>query len=47
MHGTKDLVQYNAVTSRQRMLDINPNININIYPVAFTAENALDISSDY
>ncbi|MCE5208228.1 MAG: molybdopterin-synthase adenylyltransferase MoeB [Chloroflexi bacterium] len=47
MHGTSTVGEFKAESARQRMLDINPTIHIDTFPVPFTSENALDIAAGY
>jgi sulfur-carrier protein adenylyltransferase/sulfurtransferase len=43
IHGTKDIGRKKLDSAADRMLDINPNVEIVKYEVALTSENALDI----
>ena len=47
IHGTSSLNQLKVESARERMLDINPDISVEIYNEPFTSENALRIAADY
>ena len=47
IHGTKDVGRKKLDSAADRMLDINPHIEIVKHEVALTSENALDIFKDY
>jgi molybdopterin/thiamine biosynthesis adenylyltransferase/rhodanese-related sulfurtransferase/molybdopterin converting factor small subunit len=47
IHGTKDVGRKKLDSASDRMLDINPNVRLDLYEVALTSENALDILSGY
>ena len=47
IHGTSQLGQLKVESARQRMLDINPDIQVEVYNEPFTSENALRIAQDY
>ena len=47
IHGTKDVGRKKLDSAADRMLDINPHIEIVKHDVALTSENALDIFKDY
>jgi molybdopterin/thiamine biosynthesis adenylyltransferase/rhodanese-related sulfurtransferase len=47
IHGTHTLGQRKVISARQRLADINPSIQIDIYDEPFTSENALKISQPY
>jgi adenylyltransferase/sulfurtransferase len=47
IHGTKDVGRKKLDSAAERMLDINPNIQIDRHEVALSSENALDIIKDY
>jgi molybdopterin/thiamine biosynthesis adenylyltransferase/rhodanese-related sulfurtransferase len=47
IHGTSQLGQLKVESARQRMLDINPDIQVEIYNEPFTSENAMRIAQDY
>jgi adenylyltransferase/sulfurtransferase len=47
IHGTSALDQYKVESGKARMLDINPQIEVEVYNVLFTSENALEIAKGY
>src|SRR5258707_14132307 len=47
IHGTKDVGRKKLDSAADRMLDINPNVQIDRYEVMLSSENALDILSGY
>lgn len=47
IHGTSQLGELKVESARQRMLDINPDIQVEMYNEPFTSENALQIAQDY
>jgi adenylyltransferase/sulfurtransferase len=47
IHGTSQLGQLKVESARQRMLDINPDIQVDVYNEPFTSENAMRIAQDY
>ena len=47
IHGTSNLNQLKVDSARERMLDINPTINVETYNEPFTSENALRIAEGY
>lgn len=47
IHGTSSLNQLKVESARERMLDINPDISVEIYNEPFTSENALHIAAGY
>jgi len=47
IHGQSSLGQLKVESARQRMLDINPEIQVDIYNEPFTSENAYQISDPY
>jgi adenylyltransferase/sulfurtransferase len=47
IHGTSQLGQLKVESARQRMLDINPDIQVEVYNEPFTSENAMRIAQDY
>ena len=47
LHDTAHLGQPKVVSARERLLGINPNITVKIYPEPFTCDNALDILDEY
>jgi len=47
IHGMSGLDTLKVESARERMLDINPDIEVEIYNEAYTSENALRIAEDY
>jgi adenylyltransferase/sulfurtransferase len=47
IHGTSGLGTLKVESARQRMLDINPDIQVDVYNEPFTSENAMRIAQDY
>jgi sulfur-carrier protein adenylyltransferase/sulfurtransferase len=47
IHSTKDVGRNKIDSAAEKMLGINPNLNIAKHEVALTSENALDIIKDY
>jgi molybdopterin/thiamine biosynthesis adenylyltransferase/rhodanese-related sulfurtransferase len=47
IHGTSGLGELKVDSARQRMLDINPDIEVEVYNEPFTSENAMQIAEDY
>jgi len=47
IHGTSQIGKLKVESARQRMLDINPDIQVEVYNEPFTSENALQIAKDY
>jgi adenylyltransferase/sulfurtransferase len=47
IHGTKDVGRKKLDSAADRMLDINPNVQIDRYEVALDSSNALDILKPY
>jgi adenylyltransferase/sulfurtransferase len=47
IHGTSQIGKLKVESARQRMLDINPDIQVEVYNEPFTSENALQIAQDY
>jgi len=47
IHGTSGVGQLKVESARQRMLDLNPGIEVLTYNVPFTSENAMRIAVDY
>jgi molybdopterin/thiamine biosynthesis adenylyltransferase/rhodanese-related sulfurtransferase len=47
IHGTSQLGKLKVESARQRMLDINPDIQVEVYNEPFTSENAMRIAQDY
>ncbi|MGH3145494.1 MAG: ThiF family adenylyltransferase, partial [Rubrobacter sp.] len=47
LHGTSDVGRPKVESARDRILDINPNVEIVVHEEALTSENALEIFEDY
>jgi sulfur-carrier protein adenylyltransferase/sulfurtransferase len=47
IHGTSTIGMLKVESARQHLLDLNPDIQIDIYNEAFTSQNARQISADY
>ncbi len=47
IHGTNNLGKLKVDSARERMLDINPDIDVDTYNEPLTSENAMAISKDY
>jgi sulfur-carrier protein adenylyltransferase/sulfurtransferase len=47
LYSTADIGNSKAETARQKLLAINPHLHIQVYPVALTAQNALEIIATY
>lgn len=47
IHGTSGIGTLKVESARQRMLDLNPDIEVQVYNEPFTSENAMRIAADY
>jgi sulfur-carrier protein adenylyltransferase/sulfurtransferase len=47
IHGTSGLGALKVESARQRMLDLNPDIEVEVYNEPFTSENAMRIAQGY
>src|SRR5512144_1835928 len=47
IHGTKDVGRPKLESARERIADINPNVQVDPYEVPLTSENALEILAPY
>jgi adenylyltransferase/sulfurtransferase len=47
IHGTSGLGSLKVESARERMLDLNPNIQVDVFNQPFTSENALRIAEPY
>ena len=47
IHGTSDIGKRKTESARESILDINPNVTVNIHETLLTSDNALDIIGDY
>ena len=47
IHGTAGIGSLKVESARKRMLDLNPDIEVEVYNEPFTSDNALRIAQDY
>jgi len=47
LYGTKDIGRKKAEVARERVAQINPNVDVQAHETRLTSENALDILKDY
>ena len=47
LFGQKDVGRPKAEAARERVLDLNPHLNVIAHNIALTSENALEIVADY
>lgn len=47
IHGTSGIGALKVESARQRMLDLNPDIQVDVYNEPFTSANAVQIAADY
>ncbi|HEV3476637.1 MAG TPA: ThiF family adenylyltransferase, partial [Rubrobacteraceae bacterium] len=47
IHGTSDLGRPKMESAREKIEDINPNVNVEAFEEALTSENALEIVEDF
>ena len=47
IHGTQRIGTLKVESARDRMLDLNPDIEVEVYNEPFTSENAMRIAADY
>jgi adenylyltransferase/sulfurtransferase len=47
IHGTSRIGVLKVESARQRMLDVNPDIQVDVYNEPFTSQNAMRIAADY
>ena len=47
IHGTSGLGSLKVESARKRMMDLNPDIQVDVYNEPFTSENAMRIAQDY
>ena len=47
IHGTRDVGRPKIASAKDRLLDINPNVNIETYETRLTSQNALEIIKQY
>ena len=47
LHGTKDVGRKKLNSARDRIREINPNVQVDLHDTFFRAENAMEIAKDY
>ncbi len=47
LHGTKDVGRKKILSARDRIKDVNPNVQVRLHDAFFTAANAREIVEDY
>jgi adenylyltransferase/sulfurtransferase len=47
IHGTSDVGRPKVESARDKIEDINPNVEVRVHEEALTSENALEIFADY
>src|SRR5579885_1904364 len=47
LHGTKDVGRHKLESARDRLADVNPEINLELHRVRFSSDNAQEIVSRY
>jgi molybdopterin/thiamine biosynthesis adenylyltransferase/rhodanese-related sulfurtransferase len=47
VHGTRSLGQRKVESARERLLDINPDVQVDVYDEPFTSDNAFRIAEPY
>src|SRR5512147_678284 len=47
IHGTSTVGVLKVESARSRLVDLNPDIQVDVYNEAFTSENALEIARNY
>lgn len=47
IHGTSTIDQLKVESARDRMLDLNPDIQVDVYNEPFTSQNAMRIAEEY
>ena len=47
LHGTKDVGRKKLNSARDRIREVNPNVQVDLYDTYFTSENALEIVEPY
>ncbi|HEV2092970.1 MAG TPA: molybdopterin-synthase adenylyltransferase MoeB [Rubrobacter sp.] len=47
IHGTSDVGRPKVESARDKILDINPNVEVRVHEEALTSENALEVFADY
>src|ERR1700691_5993137 len=47
LHGTKDIGRKKLNSARDRIREINPNVQVDLHDTMFVADNAMKIAADY
>jgi adenylyltransferase/sulfurtransferase len=47
LHGTENVGRLKTESARERLLDLNPGISVELHPYKLTSENALDVVARY
>lgn len=47
LHGTRDVGRPKLESARDRLLDVNPNVHVELHATRLTSANALEIMGDY
>ncbi|WP_240914811.1 molybdopterin-synthase adenylyltransferase MoeB [Roseimicrobium sp. ORNL1] len=47
LHGTSDVGRTKLESAQKRLHDINPNVQVELHPLRFTSENAMDLVAKY
>src|SRR4051812_10082914 len=47
LHGTRDVGRSKLESARDRLLDVNPNVRVELHPTRLVSSNALEIMGDY
>jgi adenylyltransferase/sulfurtransferase len=47
IHGTRDVGRPKLHSARDRLLDVNPNVKVQLYETRLSSENALELFADY
>ena len=47
LHGTKDVGRPKLASARDRLLDVNPYVQLDLHEVRLTSDNALNLVADY
>ncbi|MFQ5568661.1 MAG: ThiF family adenylyltransferase, partial [Rhodothermales bacterium] len=47
LHGIKDIGRSKLASARDRLLDINPHLHLDLYETRLSSENALDLIADF
>src|SRR5579862_8481816 len=47
LHGTKDIGRKKLNSARDRIREVNPNVQVELHDVMFRSENAMEIAADY